>query len=519
MKNRETIFSRIRTSLASMYTAVASWTGISSNAYPSLDPTRKEVFNGWRPRNILPNELAASLGPLSAQCAHIERFTPQGAAVCHGLVADIVGSGIDVLPQSGSPELDTKLHKAWTRWAEEAITDGRSLWEWQAQVVRDICVSGSSLARWVTIPGTSGIPYKILPLDTSWLTFYPLRPISPDNVFVRGIEVDKYGRALRYHLANPDTNYTKQAGEVVEASEMIYIFEVTRAGMVHGVPILAPTIERLLQDSRLVETELKASITTAAPAVAITSAAGGYVDGNEVDEDSEPITDIPAGAVSRLEPGETITTIQNNRPSQQIAPFRTTIRGDIAGACRVSQFWLDRDPSRANYASMRMDQLLTKRCLIGLKYTIGRGAAGKVYQKMFEWFLLEAGITMPSSSVMVQLMQYELRPDQPEYVDPLKDVNASLTAVDSKLSSLEIELSSRGKDWRQVIGQSEIEAKAIDASNAERIGWAIELAAKLSTAYGLSVTWTDIIGLSKDKKTPAPVPPTHEEIVATENVA
>lgn len=430
------------------------------NAYASTDKSRKELFNSLYLRNATSNQaLAGNLSTLVAQCRQFERTTPLGRAVVDGAVADIVGTGIDVLPNTGSISTDAKLLEKWHEWAEYCLADGTSLWQWQGIVVRDLYTAGSSLARLVIDPARAKIgriPLAILPLEVEWLSEYQCGPIKQGNRFIRGIEVDMLGRPQFYHLRHPELPIASP-GEIVLAKDIIHIFERRRAQQVHGEPILAPAVERVLQDSRLVENELKAAIATSAPAIAITSANAG-LDGDEVDDDGESVTDIPAGATVRLRPGETIASIENNRPSAGIKDFRETVTADVAACTRTSSFWLNRDPSRANFSSMRMDQLLSKRSLAPLKEVVGKGAAGCVYEAAFEWLLLAIGQRMPAAPAdQVAMQRYDLRPDQPEYVDPTKDTQAAAFAIAQNLSTFDIELSSRGKDWRTVFRQRQIE--------------------------------------------------------------
>ena len=455
VNRRANLLTRAVGTLSSIASSLATY--FYNGFYPSLDPSRKEVFNGWRPRGGSVNQVTPnSFTGLSAQCRHIERATPMGRAVAEGLSADIVGSGIGVLPNTGDTKLDTELYEAFLRWAEHAMADGSSLWQWQSLAPRELATSGNALGRIVVLPERlvkGWLPVAIIPLEAEWLAEYPVAPIPDGHRFIRGVVVDKLARPVFYHLRNPEVMLTDK-GEVVPADQIIHVFERRRPQQVIGEPILAPVVERLLQDARLIETELKAAVSTAAPAVVITSKSAGM----EEDDDGEAVTDIPAGATVRLLTDETIQTIQNNRPSQGIAPFRSTIRSDIAAACRVSQFWLDRDPSRANFSSMRMDQLLTKRCLTSLKEVVGVGVAGKPYEAALPWLMLSVGRALPvAAEDRAKLYCYFLRPDQPEYVDPVKDVQASINAIANNLSTYDIELSARGKDFRSVFKQREIE--------------------------------------------------------------
>ena len=480
--------------------ALASLAGVSA-AYPSLDSARKEIFNSLaRPWNGTADQvISRNLTYLVAQCRQIERFTCVGRGIVEGLVADIVGSGIDVMPMGASDGINLDLLNAWHDWAETALVDGRSLWEWQQAVVRDIATSGAALGRIVVLPERAAegrIPVAILPLEVEWLQEFPVGPVAAENRFVRGIEVDELGRAKRYHFKNPDVSDSSSAGEVVSADKVIHIFEHRRAQQTHGEPALIPAIERLIQDGRLIETELKSSIATAAPAIVITSASSAYR--SDEDEDGESINDIPAGATARLQPGETASAMVNPRPTQGIAPFRSTIRGDLAAACRVSQYWLDRDASRANYSSMRMDQLLTKRVLSGLKLVVGRGTAGDIYQRIFPWLMLSVGRPLPATkAARARVMRYDLRPDQPEYVDPVKDVMASQMAVANRLSSHDVELSSRGKDWQQIFSQAALEERLLDAAGVARIKALQDRVVALNKEYpDLDIKWYDVVALT-----------------------
>ncbi|HYG78687.1 MAG TPA: phage portal protein [Planctomycetota bacterium] len=452
------IVTRTASALSSIASSLATY--FWNSFYPSLDPSRKEVFNGWRPRGGTVNQVTpGSFTGLSAQCRHLERSTPWGRAVSEALSAECVGSGIGILPNTGDDARDAKLYDGFERWAEHAMVDGSSLWLWQALIPRELATSGNALARVVILPERvqkGWLPVALLPLEAEWLAEYPVAPIPDGYRFIRGVVIDKICRPAFYHLRNPETMLTGQ-GEVVPAEQIIHIFERRRPQQVIGEPILAPVVERILQDARLIETELKAANATAAPAVAITTQSSEGA-GTDQDEAAQPITDIPAGATVRLYPGESVQTIENKRPSQQIAPFRATIRGDIAAACRISQFSLDRDPSRANYSSMRLDQLFTKRTLAALKETIGVGAAARPYESAVPWLMLDAGYAMPDSAAeKAKLNNCFLRPDQPEYVDPVKDVQASVNAIANNLSTYDIELSARGKNWRAVFKQRAIE--------------------------------------------------------------
>lgn len=433
--------------LNSMYGGI-TWTAnylFASSAYASTDAA-KNSLRRFRPTGLTADgALYGSLTLLIAQARQLERSTPLGRAVVDALPAELVGSGIDVLPVTGDDKLDGDLQQAFHDWAEHAMVDGSSLWAWQSACARELATAGAALARVMVRPERvtkNCLPVCLMPLEVEWLSVQPVVPVQDGNAYFRGVELDKLGLPVFYHLRHP---YSSTGGERVPASEIIHVFEKRRPQQTHGEPMLAPVIERILQDSRLVEAELSAALATTAPAAAITTEGGSLPGDGEDSTTDDPQVDFAAGSIARLLPGEKVEVIKNDRATQDISPFRREIRSDVAAACRCSMWWLDRDPSRANYSSMRMDQLLSKRATAGLKALLGAGVAGKPYELALPWICLSLRI-----AVTPEMYRYELRPDQPEYVDPYKDTLASSLAIASGLSTYEIELSSRGKDRKQV---------------------------------------------------------------------
>ena len=443
--------------------ALSSFAGWLS-AYPSTDPASK-LFGFGRPRTGGSGDmaLAGNLTTLAAQGRHIERGTCMGRAVTEAWKADFVGRGIDVSPKSGDPSLDARLKEVWALWAERACVDGMPLWEWQALMVGQLPPAGAALTRLVVLPQRiqSGvIPMALLPLEIEWLTEMPVAEVAQGHKFVRGVEVDGFGVPQFYHLRNPE-NINAGPGERVSANQIIHVFERRRAQQSHGEPALAPAIGRIMQDDRLVLTELDASVNTSALAVAITSERAL----DEGDDPDDPVTDIQPGTVVRLHPGENVETIANSRPSQLIDPFRGTLRGDVAGALRVNRQHLDRDYQRSTFMNSRMSNQDTDRLQASLKSLLCRQLAGSVYEAAFPWLMLAVGQTMPSNPIRrAQLMRYAVRPDERPYVDPTKDIAAAANAIALNLSTYHIEAAGRGKDFDEILAERKAENEALLAA-------------------------------------------------------
>jgi len=455
-----------RRALGAAIANFAGWLG----AYNSTDPRRK-ILEHLKVQKATSNQtLGYNLPTLVNQCRHLERNCPSARSIVEGLVADIVGTGIDVAPDTGSIPRDDKIRAAWLEWAECAGVGGESLWELQAQALREITVAGSFLWRLVILPervAEGHIPLAILPLEVEWLSAIEVAPCSPGSVFVNGVEMDKVGRPIAYHLADPNnvSNVGHVAqGERVLAKNIVHGFERRRPFQSQGEPILAPLIERLQQEEDLVRIELQSARIAANFAIAIQSE---YHEDSIEDTAVEPqsVVDISPGTVTRLFPGEEAQVIQSSRPNQLIEAFRKMLRGDIAAAARCARKWLDRDYSSATFMNTRMEQLDSKRMHKPTQNWLGRHIATRPYLEALPWILLKMGQPMPSEATMrKKVSAHKIMPDLPEYVDPLKDGEAAIQNIGGNLSTLEEECSSRGKDWQKIIEQRKKEKEALKAA-------------------------------------------------------
>ncbi len=450
-------------SAASALANTANFVGWSG-AYSSTD-LRRKLLDGWRLQRTTSNQaLSHNLQTLIDQSRQLERTSPIARGVVEGLKADIIGTGIDIEPDTGDEVLNKKIRDEWLAWAECAGVDGTPLWEIQGMAVNEWAVAGAILHRYLILPERlqdGHLPVAILPLEPEWLCALPVYPLQRGQSFVHGKVLDYLGRTIAYDLQDPNllANGYATGGERVPAAEICHGYEKRRAFQAQGEPVLAPVIERIKQTDDIISIELQAAKATAAPAVVITS----DIDPGSETDDGESVTDIPAGSTVRLTPGESVTSIENKRPSQLIAPFMTAMIGSVASACRVARKWLTKAYDGATYMNTRLEQLDSARQQRPVQQWMGRHIASGPYERVLPWILMRLGVEMPIDPVKRRkLFAHKIMPDVPEYVDPLKDGEAAIQNIDSNLSTLQDECGKRGKDWRKVLKQRAAELKEMD---------------------------------------------------------
>lgn len=459
-----TIGTRIRSALSSIYNATWSTLGglMGLGGYSATDPRRKILPQGMRPQNATANQLlTSSLPQLRAYCRHLERNNPTARAAVEGLVANVVGTGIALEPDTGDPATDLRIRQVWNEYLADCTANGcHDMYYLQSQGIREIVVAGELLWRLVVIPervSEGKIPLVVLPLEAEWLNERQSTIGHPDKngvVWVGGVGTNKVGRPVVYQISNPEMPGSEI--ETLPADQIIHDFERRRALQARGEPWFSPVIEVMQQERDLVDAELKAAVNTASLGLVITSDLQDNLDTTENGTAIDPAQSLRIGGVARMFPGEKVEAFSHQRPGQQIAPFRQMLRGDIAAAMRVPQRFLDRDVGRANYSSMRCDMLDNDKLLAPVREWFGHATIGRVYRAVLPYLAIKAGIKLPKPA-------YRLIPDGQPYVDPYKDAQAALLAIGGNLSTWEAEVGKKGGDYKAVWKQAAKEKAELEA--------------------------------------------------------
>lgn len=433
------------------------------------------------PRTSADAELYLTGHTLRARAWELYRNNPAAKAITEAWVSLIVGTGIDIEPMSPNKEWNKKIRRAWKDWCEDSSADGRSdFFEQQRQHCRSEFAAGEALWRYVALSDTNRlIPSAIQAMEPDQISDYAFDGVDSRHQFRQGVEVDLYGRPQFLHLlARHPGDYPFPAwlpkGSRVSAADLQHTFDQSRAGQTRGESKLAVLVTILCQEKELIDAELTAAKIGAAFAVFIATTAQtdesedgfGLATGEDsTDAQGNRFSRIEPGAIMQGAPGEDPKVIANTRPSQQVAPFRDGLRGDLAGGSLVPRRFIDRDVSKANYSSMRCDMIDTKRLLVPIQRRFGRATAIRTYRQILPELCIAAGVPFPRErSERRAFQRCEMILPGWEYVDPLKDIVAVIKGVGAGITTLRDELGGRGDDWRDVLDEQVVEREAYESA-------------------------------------------------------
>lgn len=436
----------------------------------------------WRTANRSADaELFDSADAIRARARDLVRNNAYARGVQRALVRNVVGCGIK--PQARVTEdepVNAAIETAWEQWQRTADVTGRlSFYQIQSLAYAETLEAGEVLIRYVEPTNRKRrIPFALELVEADRLAAdYFVRGINKvtGNEVRRGIEFNSSGEPVTYWLysSHPnDINSWRVEAKPYPAEQFTHLFRQERIGQTRGVSIYAPVLFWLKNLSYLVENELQASAVASCFTAVIKSMGGGAdggildtIDSSATDTDGNMFEYIQPGLVARLMPGEEVQVINPQRSHSESQAWIDLMLRSIAVGTGISYERLSRDYSKTNYSSNRASDLEDRREFRPIQDWLISDLCVPVWERWMS-VAVNAGIDgFPSPFEFLGDFETWTRhiwqPPGWEWVDPVKEQQASADAIASNQSTLAEELGKRGRDWRDVIDQRSREVQYI----------------------------------------------------------
>ena len=308
-----------------------------------------------------------------------------------------------------------------------------------------------------------------------------------DNYIYDGVEVDKNGAIVAYHIANTypyqfdgeETKFVRVEayGKETGLPNVLHVMDAERPEQYRGVPYLAQVIEPLLQLRRYTEAEITAAVVQSFFTAFITtekdgdSAIPNEVGGDGVLEASRDPNEyeMGAGTLNFLEPGEDVKFGAPTHPNTGFDKFTRALCEQV-GACLEMPADLVLMAFNASYSASRAALLEAWK---GFRMR-REWLADDFCRPVFEIWLTEAvargRISAPGFLTDPIIRQAYLRsewigPSQGQ-LDPTKEVQASILAMEHGLSTGEAEATKlNGSDFRSNVDKLAVENEQLRKAN------------------------------------------------------
>ena len=424
----------------------------------------------WMPSN--PGAVAAlslAQDELRAKSRDLVRRNAWAAAGIEAFVANAIGTGIK--PQSMVPDQATReaIHSLWWDWCEHADAAGLTdFYGLQALVTRAMLEGGETIVRLRYRRTEDRLPValQIQVLEAEHLPNTMNRDLPGGNVVRSGIEFDRLGRRMAYHLYRSHPNdgllapmsSSASGGGMdtvrVEASEVIHLFRPLRPGQIRGEPWLTRALVKLNELDQYDDAELVRKKTAAMFAGFITRMApeDNLMGESAADANGVAMAGMEPGTLQILEPGEDIKFSAPADVGSSYAEFMRQQFRAVAAAMGITYEMLTGDLTQVNYSSIRAGLLEFRRRCEALQHgVIVHQLCRPIWRAWMDQSVLEGTLNLPGyRKTQRQYQAAKWIPQGWKWVDPQKEYNAMKLAIRAGLMSRSEAISGNGYDAEDV---------------------------------------------------------------------
>lgn len=418
-------------------------------------------------------EITPQLSRIRERSRDLVRNNPYATKGVNVLVNGIVGAGIVPEPKSGTDRQQTATEEVWNAWAEQCDADGAlDFYGLQALVMRTVVESGECLIRFRARRLSDGlpVPLQLQVLEPDFLDTSKQGSEKDGSYTVDGIRFDRIGRRIGYWLydRHPGDNRAMMVAGItshlVDATEIMHVYDKLRPGQDRGVPWFAPVVLRMRDLADYDEAEIMRKKIEACLAAFVEQEAGpeqrslGKVtDGPNTDGSSGTTRreKFEPGMIEYLKPGESVTTASPSA-SGGYGEYMNVQLHAIAAGLGITYEQMTGDLSLVNYSSYRAGHLEFRALAERMRWQLMINQfSAKVWRRFMQVGFAAGALRRPD------VVAEWIAPPWPS-IDPEKEYTAVLLALRAGLITLKDALTMVGKDWQDWLMEQVAIMKALD---------------------------------------------------------
>ena len=427
-----------------------------------------------------PNALLSAHGyELIRRARGLVRNNPWASNALDSYTSNAIGTGITPM-MSKHPNVSTreKVLEAWLSWTDQADAAGISDYYGQQTLeVREVLEAGECFVRLRPRNFDDGllVPLQRQLLEAEHVPFWLHRDLENGNRIRNGIEFNRIGRRLAYHMYR---EHPGEHGSIVSESDLVrvparwvqHLYNPIRAGQHRGQTWLTQVILRLeeldqYEDAELVRKKFAAMITHFITEV---NPAGEPIIGDGEDKDDDGITDIQEiepGSSIKLKPGESVETSQAAEVGGMYSEFMMWNLYAVAAGLGITFEQLTGNLKGVTYSSIRQGALeFRRRCERFQHQVVVFQDCRPTWKAWCEQAALVGIIDAGEYNAHPEWYAVEWQPPKWPWIDPSKDVKAEIDSVRAGFKSQTEVITGLGNDPARVRQQTIDDNEANDAA-------------------------------------------------------
>ena len=384
------------------------------------------------------------------------------------------------IDETAAEEIKRQQERIWQKWGPHADAGNRmNFWEIQNLIENQLLLNGEVIIipEMVDEPGR---PYfHALNVVESDRLDTP-SDLRSDKTIRNGVELGERGQPIAYWIrkthpgdiayakdrANTQDKYIRySAKNEFGRINVFHLYWVKRPGQTRGIPFFAPVLNRFKDLAGYMEAEMVAQRVAACFAMFIKktdpyNAALNRADGTS---GNKRLEEMEPGMLEYLAPGEEVQSVNPTRQGAQIDSFIEKVLRFIGAGLNLPYELILKDFSKSNFSSSRAAILEARRMFRQEQIWLSQ----KFCQPNWEILMDEAFLRGEFAATEY----FKKRSDWTKarwigsgwaYIEPEKEIGASVEAINNNLSSLADEAAARGKDYEEILQQRAREQKQKD---------------------------------------------------------
>lgn len=361
------------------------------------------------------------------------------------------------------------IERAWNKWTRKgnASVDGKlGFREILRLAITTTARDGEILIRKVR-NASNPFRFALQLIEPDLLDHRRNETLPNGNTITLGVELDPWGKPVAYHLTDLKASDAASLGYRnrsvrVPAEDMIHLFITERVGQARGIPWTHSSLARLRMTLGYEQAELTAARIAASKMGFITEEidANAEYEADDQTEDGEPLSTVEPGTIEKLPRGMDFKSFDPTHPAGNFQAFmKANLRGAASGLC-VSYPTLANDLEGVNYSSIRAGLLEDRDIWMELQELLIEQVCEPVFEAWLPVAILSGEIDL-SIADLDRLSPSAWQARRWQWVDPLKDVDANIRAVDAAFKSRQQVIREMGNDPEQVYQEVQEDAEAI----------------------------------------------------------
>lgn len=302
------------------------------------------------PRDIRQDMSPADRKEMVSKMRWGERNSGLVRQILSDLVTYSVGDGIKPQSHASDPEKARRYEEYFAEWARRCeVTNRFSFWETQRIAERAWSRDGDFFA--VRVRDSQGRA-KIQLLEAHNVG-NPLDPNEIPEGMVDGVQFNSVGAVTGYCVYDR----SPRGWRILPAASVMHVHDAEHASGARGVPMLQHSWNDIQDEMEILALE-KTAVKDSAEITRVLNRAGGEFGADlssELASNDQAAYALGVGMGGKfvaLAPGESLTSVQSNRPSPTFSGFLSAIQSDIARGILPYEFTTD--PTKGGSAGIRL---------------------------------------------------------------------------------------------------------------------------------------------------------------------